>query len=149
MRHPNQSAIPSQATPSLDGAPDVPAFYRGYRPDIISDTPQSQQAREPAPRIVTRPTHTFRSFTRKIENTAQTLLTANEKRRYLFLQNTGTGDAEVAFGSLAIPSVAGGANSIILKAGTSIAFEDIVPNNDVSAICTPTTTIAIIEGVQD
>ena len=109
--------------------------------------PSKRKVRQQQVRKIDYITHRFRSFEQKIGTKSETLLTANEDRRYLLIQNKGTGTAQISFGAAALD---GGVNSIDLAPNTSISFENgICPNNDVFAICLPTTIVTVIEGLRD
>lgn len=142
---PNQTDLVSQQTAEIH---DLPVGSRGYNPAAIPDTPQSKTRKTPVMRVDP-VTHTFRSFTIEIDGTPRTILTANSKRRYLFIQNKGNQDIQLAFGAMAIPNNLGAQNTIDLPAGTSITFEHVCPNNDVFAVCLPVSELAIIEGSRD
>ena len=143
MKIQNQSSIPSQQTDSIQSEP---VSSRGYDPSGES-ADSKQIVRKQQVRKIDFVTHSFRSFEQIITTESTTLLTENRRRRYLMLQNKGGGTAQIAFGNKALDS---GVNSISLPPGTSISFENgICPNNDVYAICLPTTIIAVVEGLRD
>ena len=139
-----QTDLPSQQTNEILAPPVVSRGYDGGRGESAR---QVAIARAKKPRTITYPTYRFRSFTQLVGTTSKTLCAAHDKRRYLFIQNTGTGDLNIAFGTAAIGN--NGENSIVIPANTSIEFSNPCPNNEVQAICLPTTTARVIEGFEN
>ena len=89
--------------------------------------------------------HEFTTNTFLVGPQVVSLAGANKNRRYLLIQNTGGFDIYVDFGGTPVYAQRG----ILLPAGTNIVFENgIVPNNEVRAVCTPTTTVVVCEGIQ-
>lgn len=71
---------------------------------------------------------------------------ASQNRNYLLIQNNGTSDVFLGFGSF--PNV-DGSNAMLLSPGTQYDFSSgIVPNNDVYAISTASNSVSINEGTQ-
>lgn len=78
--------------------------------------------------------------------TVKTLLAANPMRSYLAIQNIGTVNIYVAFGST--PDVQGN-NSIVLPPNTGITFEsNVVPNNDIKIVSSTDNMVSVLEGVE-
>lgn len=140
----NQTDLPSQQTESIHSEP---VHSHGYAGGVGESADGKQKVRQQQVRKIDYITHRFRSFEQELGTTSKTLLTANEDRRYLLIQNKGNNTAQISFGTAAL---SGGVNSIDLPANTSISFENgICPNNDVFAICLPKTIVAVIEGLRD
>jgi hypothetical protein len=118
-----------------------------------------QQARAAGrnPRVVDFQTHSFRSTQILVTNNAQIIIAANPARRYLLIQNKtdpplnpgSQNTIQLAFGTLAFSDTQNGLNSIDLPPGTNINWEGVVPNNEISAVCLPTSVITIVEGMVD
>lgn len=78
--------------------------------------------------------------------TAILIVAASEKRNYLLIQNTGTVDIMLGFGST--PNVTGD-NAVILTVGTQIDFSaGIVPNNEIYAVSVGQSFANIIDGTR-
>jgi len=142
---PLQTDIPDQQS---GGIHSEPVWSRGYSTNSPAPTlAKSNNLGQPPAREVSFKTHTFKSTRFKVESVrSTTIVSPNPRRRSLTIQNVGAGNAQLAFGADAFAS---GENSIDLLVGTSISFSIICPNNEISAICTPTTVISVLEGFED
>lgn len=85
--------------------------------------------------------HEFSVNMYSINNQSRVIAAANKKRRYMLIQNVGANDAWINFGNVAI----NGERGILLPAGTSLEFNSAVPNNEVQAVCLPTTRLSVCE----
>ena len=129
--------------------PPKEAFSHGYSGEQgAADQQQSALARDA--RVVDFQTHTFTSRQFTITEESQVIADYNPARRYLFIQNKeGGAQAQLAFGTLAVSQVGGGFNSVDLPAGTSIEYAIVCPNNEITAVCLPTTVVTVVEGIVD
>ncbi len=85
--------------------------------------------------------HDFSVNMYSVNNESRVIAAANKKRRYMLIQNVGANDAWINFGGTAINAARG----ILLPAGTSLEFNNAVPNNEVQAVCLPTTRLSVCE----
>ena len=85
--------------------------------------------------------HEFSVNMYSINNQSRVIAAANKKRRYMLIQNVGANDCWISFGSVAV----NGARGILLVAGSSLEFNNAVPNNEVQAVCLPTTRLSVCE----
>lgn len=92
--------------------------------------------------------HEFSTSTFVVGSDVISLAGANKKRRYLLIQNIGAQPVFIDFGGTPRFGAVGVSRGILLAPNTNIVFENgIVPNNEVRAVCTPTTTVVVCEGI--
>lgn len=82
--------------------------------------------------------------------TATLIVPSNPQRKYLLLQNTGTG-GPVSFGTASTVTAGGGFVNLDVASsatgqGGSAEFVEVVPDNAIYAISTAGTTITVTEG---
>lgn len=144
MKSNYRSPIPSQ---DIGNRPK--AFAHGGD-HVRPGSNQNVEAAAKNPQVIDSPTYTFKTTAFKVGTTTQTIVGKNPRRRFLFIQNKEGGNtAQISFGALAVPEVDGGFNSVDFPAGTQWDFDDIVPNNEVRAVCLPETEIVVVEGIVD
>jgi hypothetical protein len=85
----------------------------------------------------------FSSSSFSSNSQAKVLIGSNPRRNYLLIQNNGAVTVYIGFG---VTAALNGSNSIVLPAGTNIAFDIIVPNNDITAVSAVECLISVIEG---
>lgn len=89
--------------------------------------------------------HEFTSVDFIVTDEPQTITSANKRRRYLLIQNKGSAAVFIAFGNT--PSFAAGVG-IRLNGGDVLAYENgVVPNNEIRAVCGPTSKVTVCEGI--
>ena len=87
--------------------------------------------------------HHFSTNTITVGQKVVSIAAANKKRRYLLIQNTGLNGVYISFGDSPVFNKRG----IFLAAGNVLEFANgVVPNNEIQAVCTPTTKLVICEG---
>lgn len=118
-------------------------FATGFSVNRPQPVRPEQPTDQPA-RVTDFRQHRFNSRTVLVNTVVQTIVGANELRRFLSFQNNGAADVFLGFG---IPSSVTGENSFILAAGGYLSFEfGIVPNNEIWCVGTIDTRITVIEG---
>lgn len=132
-----QTGLPADVTRSIG----APSSHNGFsRPNRIEDRAGfKNDPRESANRF------TSSSFTS--DANARVLIGSNPRRNYLLIQNNGTVDIFVGFGT--VPTLSGN-NAVILPPNAGITFENgIAPNNDVSVVSLTECAVTIVEGTRD
>lgn len=134
-----ETSLPDEITRSSR----EPSNYHGFSGGEVA--PKAKHSGEKPKKIqgiVTAPQHRFVSSSVNLTSKPQSILGANEIRRFLMIQNTGLNTAFLGFG--VVPK-ANGDGAILLEPGFEISL-DIVPNNEITALSTSGTTLAILEG---
>lgn len=118
-------------------------FATGFSANRPQPVRPEQPTNQPA-RVTDFRQHLFNSRTSIVSAISQVISGHNERRRFLAFQNNGATNVFLGFGT---PSNITGENSFILPANGYLSFEfGIVPNNEIWAVSTISTTITIIEG---
>ena len=118
-------------------------FATGFSVNRPQPVRPEQPTNQPA-RVTDFCQHRFNSRTIIIDAQSIAVIGYNELRRFLSFQNNGASDVFLAFG---VPANVSGNDSFVLPSGGYLSFEfGIVPNNEIWAVSTISTTITIIEG---
>lgn len=129
-----QTGLPADLTRNIG----APSSHNGFsRPNRIEDRKGFND--DP---LASANRFTSSSFT--ADSNARVLIGSNQRRNYLLIQNNGTVNIFVGFGT--VPSLSGN-NALILPPNTGITFENgVAPNNDVSVVASTECQVTIIEG---
>jgi len=130
-----ETDLPYDVTRTIGGPSSSLGFSEGF-----GASPQGGGNQQAIDKSVS---YTFKSYSVNSQSNAQVLVGGSPLRKYLAIQNNGTVNVYLGFGT---PPNLDGVNSIVLPPNTGITFENkVVPSNDIYVISSVSALVCVLD----